>query len=535
MLTKSQQKTKSYSIAAIMDNPKLSKLFGDALDSSLGSTKREKARSVLRSLTGIQGNYFNDGQGGPGDLPVTDQPYNPYGTNLNVAEQPAPAGAQLQPQGDVHGLLGPGEGVPPVPQPKAPFLFTAAPAVKDPSTVDQPGTGTTTVGTGATGEPGAAGTPGTGYKVPDDIRSQFPSVFEAVEAGVGPKTFRQSVFVDDAKRAELFPGVPANAMPEIPAMFEDELRTTLKEELQIDQLKNKVQELETLGLQGEEDTILSNDLEDYITSRDQYLNKVETMIESAKQHALDSDLANPHVNKMHTSYLNYLNVLKGRQQKRYSDFLSDSIAYHDNKLTRAQTAYKNASDLFLEQFNSKAKINEERYKDMSAILEEMYTNVASREKTFYETEKLRLDNLETIQDMGLSSVGGLTPFPYTAYMNDPEVALAVQHVTETGDLKDVSVTDNLRMKTSAVIFGKFPSFQDWLNSKGIVLTIPTDAQQLAIFLSSNKYVKQYLEEKQKMKDAQETVRNASKAKDDYQTAITDMVRESIQNRLLEEE
>jgi hypothetical protein len=55
-------KTKSISISAIMDDKNLSKIIADALNSSPGSSKRERAKSIISSLTRNR----NDGMGGPG-------------------------------------------------------------------------------------------------------------------------------------------------------------------------------------------------------------------------------------------------------------------------------------------------------------------------------------------------------------------------------------------------------------------------------------------------------------------------------------
>ena len=430
MLTKSQRKTKSYSIAAIMDNAKLSQLFGDALGSPLGSTKREKARSVLKSLTGIQGGYFNDGQGGigyPDELTVTDQPYSPY-AGINVTGQPAPKDAQLQSQGVPMTTYGPNQGMPPVSTSAGvPFIFQSAPTVKPDS--EKTSASDMLDGFGATADGSTDPSSGTGYditqfeeyEVPESLKNQYPSLFEAVDSGIGAKTFAQQIMNDKEKLKEFLPGVPEEELPIGSSLVQqiDELSDRLKEEHNIDQLKTTASQLEDDGM-----TIEKN-LTNYMTARDEYITKVDGMIESAKDSTLKMDLANPHIAKMANQYLEYLYVLKGRQQKRYSDFLSDSITYHNNKMTRAQNAYNDASTKFNEEFTAKGKLTEERYNTLSSMLEDMYANVANREAEFYnigtareEYLQAQLETAETALDpLGLNDKIEWSQWAYNAGLN----------------------------------------------------------------------------------------------------------------------
>ena len=93
------QKTKSFSLKSIMRNDKLRKVIFDGYDAPLGSTKRQKARGILNSLTASRNNFnYQDGQGGTGylfsgstmptgNLNINLNPQNP---TLPVATKPAP-------------------------------------------------------------------------------------------------------------------------------------------------------------------------------------------------------------------------------------------------------------------------------------------------------------------------------------------------------------------------------------------------------------------------------------------------------------
>lgn len=89
IINKKSLKSKAIAAKTIMGHPRLSKIMFDAMEAPVGSTKRQQAKSILRSINKINNNFFqiNDGQGGAGDVygdaPVQDQTallkYNMFG------------------------------------------------------------------------------------------------------------------------------------------------------------------------------------------------------------------------------------------------------------------------------------------------------------------------------------------------------------------------------------------------------------------------------------------------------------------------
>lgn len=67
IIDKSSRKSKVFSVGSVMKDQKMKELMRDAWNAPVGSTKRQKARLVLKSLhTAGKNRYTQDGQGGPG-------------------------------------------------------------------------------------------------------------------------------------------------------------------------------------------------------------------------------------------------------------------------------------------------------------------------------------------------------------------------------------------------------------------------------------------------------------------------------------
>ena len=69
VLDKKSNKSKAFAISSVMKDKNLARVLSDAWDAPAGSTKNEKARSVLKSLNKVNNNYqIQDGAGGPGPI-----------------------------------------------------------------------------------------------------------------------------------------------------------------------------------------------------------------------------------------------------------------------------------------------------------------------------------------------------------------------------------------------------------------------------------------------------------------------------------
>ena len=117
-----------------------------------------------------------------------------------------------------------------------------------------------------------------------------------------------------------------------------------------------------------------------MTARDKYIERLDSLIDTTNESMIDMDMANPYINKQMNNYRNYLYIMKGRQQKRYADFLKTAINQHNLELTRAQNAYDSTLKQFNRELDSKTAITEEDYNNINEMLKEMYNTLDKREE-----------------------------------------------------------------------------------------------------------------------------------------------------------
>ena len=380
MFNQTPSKLKSIQVSAIMNNKKLSGLVNDALNSAPGSSKREAAASMLKSLNrtsqGMGGAF--DGQGGaPFSMQGGQMMYDPRGTQ-QIAQQPAGTAQALQPAAPTVRQAGiPSvSGVPiaeyPPETPIRPQVIQP-PMVKrrEPATTPVTPTG---VPTAPVQQPEAVPT-GDYYdqwyqSLPQEQQAKNKPLLDALKLGLGKKTFAYNEL-----ESERF-----GTLAEEKQKLEDSLR----EKYELDTLKRNMNELEERGI------TIEDNLTEYITNRDQYIEKLDAMINTAQQSmATKSNMDDPYVKKMAQNYLNYLHILAGSQQMRYANALEMGINQHDMELKRAQNSFNDASTLFERELRSGIEVTEDEYDRLFDILSGMYENVESREEEELKMTKLR--------------------------------------------------------------------------------------------------------------------------------------------------
>lgn len=440
-------KTKSSGISAVLGNDKLAKSIKEALDSPFGSTKRKKASSILRAVNVGQ----NDGMGGGleenatfAEEPITGMTRTSTPPTIGIPK--GPAVPITTPRATSNGQIGIGqqgqtglgkaedgapiEGTAPNMQifPSAPGLKTGVSVFPDFSQEWDPNIGigksTGNFGIGEAGE-GAAITqvPQTSEEVASFIdtvdedyiktwyqglseadQKRWQPLYEASEAGVGAKTFAWSIMQDTAALKQLFPNIPEEALPQGASLVGqlEEVENTLRDEFDIDKLKGN------LDRQIETGVTIEDDLTDYITARDTYIERLDDMIGNAKDSVLTMDMANPYVAKKMNGYLNYLYIMKGRQQKTYTDFLNSGINQYNQQTKVAQDLYSNAYDRFERSLKNKTAVTREEHDVMTTMLEEMYTNIEGREKSQLEMAKLREEVIQEQYQTAVDAVDSLS-------------------------------------------------------------------------------------------------------------------------------
>jgi hypothetical protein len=421
MIQMTPVKTKAISISAVLDDKKLSKLVADALNSAPGSSKRERAKAIITSLTRNR----NDGMGGPGvgvsgilstptinysSSPVTYPATSPA-VQTGVSQVQPASGIQSSAttgiQGSTPNIQGSNQWIQGGEIPNAnTYIFPAAPTIKAQDT---------TISTGAVAGPSMTPetyeTPDTGAftddwynSLSDADQASWKPLYDALKAGVGPNTFALQMLSDQSKLRTL-PGmadIPADALPTGASLAGalNDLDIALREELNLNNFSDNLKILNERGMD------LTDNLTAYITNRDKYISHLDKMIGTAEDKTLNMS-SNPWAQKQMSNYTNYLYTLKGRQQKRYIDALNMGINYHNKELTRAETAYNDAYKIYADLFKTKAAITTETYNNLTTMLTEMYNNIAGREMETYNLGIKRAEYLKAQAEVGEGALGAL--------------------------------------------------------------------------------------------------------------------------------
>lgn len=453
-------------VSALMNDPNTSKIIAGALDSPAGSTDREKAASMMRSMGANSTPPPAEGAGllspdttgqAPTPSPVSSpasayQQYNqelgdPTGLIPPKSTFMLPSTPARKEKG-VTGLDAKGEYIPNedrlrdirvelgelgIPQdewedyvgkdpldPSSNKLFYKKPTVKwepkegyeeiqDPEGIPQYDDVEKEPGTDKVWGKPTVEVDTEKYKAnldEDDLRGWEQIIQEAVDAGVGADTFTWQLREDRNKLNALakFSGMPEEAMESFEgaslARQIGDLEKSLKEEYKVNSLQENLTKLQERGLS------IEDDITDYMTARDQYVSRLDSMINATKQSMVTADMANPYVAKRMNNYINYLYVTKGRHQKRYADFVSDGINQHNLELTRAQNSFDSNYAKFTDALSSQTEIAKEDYDRFNTMIAEMYDNLDTSKEKEYELGILeeqwlnaQLDNAKLILDM----------------------------------------------------------------------------------------------------------------------------------------
>jgi len=413
-------RAKASAISAVMKNPKLSKLIFSAWKAPVGSTKNSQVKSILSSLTKASSNYNRqDGQGGafdsyftPSTQPRTstssgysdpllkyfENAYTPPNyspkTPMSVMS-PDQKSAITNPQKEITktltGGMTPLGGATVSDAPSTTKFIRSADELLASYGVDTDSLSKTMQDIlDSSGENGLD-TWYSGLGV--DEQTRMKDVYDAVKSGVGPKTFKMGVLSDRDSLAKLL-NLPPEAVSNLPESgllsdqlneLEDAIRTEFKLDSQYENLTN----LQNQGLG------LETNLTSYIKGKDEYLGKIDKLLDEGKSKIAYMDTSDPKVSKRMSNYLNYLTILSGRQTNRYIDFLNMGIESFNNKMTQATNIYNSNLAAAESAIKRQTAITKEAYQNVSDMLEELYENVDNRTKISQDQTKYQLDILNS--------------------------------------------------------------------------------------------------------------------------------------------
>lgn len=231
--------------------------------------------------------------------------------------------------------------------------------------------------------------------------SQAKRAQDAYLAGMGRTAFTLQE-LSDPMALGLRLGVPKEVAATFPKIFLqdtiDEITSSLKKEYQIDALRNDLTAKVNAGL------TLEQDFTDYIKGKDEYLKKIDGLLDSTNEKIAYMDTSNPYVAARVKNYTSYLTILKGRQNKRYIDFLNMGI----NQWNAEMTAETNLYNSNLSAYNEALKSDVGRAKDWDKIVKdmlgEMYDSVEKMEDRAIKISAANQDIMKGNLDIALDSL-----------------------------------------------------------------------------------------------------------------------------------
>jgi len=220
------------------------------------------------------------------------------------------------------------------------------------------------------------------YSLTPEQQAQYADLYTAVKSGISAESWAITAMGDKDLLETL--GVPQEVLDRLPksgllSVQKAELRDAIKAEYNLDAQLSTLQ-----GMIGQGLTI-SNDLSTYIQGRDEYLGKIDSIYEDASTHIVNSDTSNPYVAQRAKNYLNYLTILKGRQNSRYTNFLNLAVNNHDAMIEQSQNLYNSILAEATAKFNDEIAITEESYNVVKSLLTDAHNMVSNQTQMWKDT------------------------------------------------------------------------------------------------------------------------------------------------------
>jgi len=220
------------------------------------------------------------------------------------------------------------------------------------------------------------------------------SLYNALNSQMGASGFAYQM-MNDPKELRKLPGfgnVPDDALPygasisgQVGALAE-----TLRKESGLDSMMSEYMKRLDSGAS------LETDLTDYIRGRDEFLNETQGLIDNFKDSMLDMDMANPVIAQRAKQYNDYLYTLKGRQNKRYIEFLNASVTTYENEMNNRKASIEMVSADLQRQIEFKGSLAVDEYNRYYTILTDMYQQAAGLPELEMQRQQSQANLLSTI-------------------------------------------------------------------------------------------------------------------------------------------
>jgi hypothetical protein len=217
-----------------------------------------------------------------------------------------------------------------------------------------------------------------------------------IDSGIGGDMFAQIIMGDKAMLGELL-GLPEDVVKNLPesGLLADQLNDlydTVKKNYDLDAQLDNITKMKNMG------TTFDSDIKNYIRGKDEYLGRIDEMMDKTEDLILSMDTSNPTVAKKMSNYVNYLTVLQGRQNKRYTDFLNDSIDQYNAESERALNTYNTLAAKAKEDYDRMSAITTESYNAVKSSLVSLYDKLANADSNSIAAQKAYYDMLNAKYD-----------------------------------------------------------------------------------------------------------------------------------------
>lgn len=274
----------------------------------------------------------------------------------------------------------------------------------------------------------ASGTPVSGA-ASYSASSVYSPLSNAVGNNIGASGFAYSMMNDKDALRKLpgFESVPDDALPYGASLVNqvDALADTLRKSYNLDSLINQKTAMARNGV------MLESDLTDYIRGRDEFLNQTDQMLESFKDKVLTMDTSDPFIATQAQNYSNYLYTLRGRQNKRYIEFVNTSINQYEAQTEALTSTLNTALDAYENELQTKSGLAEEEYNMYYNALSSMYEEAVNAPIRKLEIDKLTAEINRVTQQTLTDAAGASTnTINYIEEVRD----LSKDYITEDGKL-----------------------------------------------------------------------------------------------------
>lgn len=228
-----------------------------------------------------------------------------------------------------------------------------------------------------------------------DEQTKNLDVYNATKQGLGAETFAVGALQnkEQLKRVLNLPDEIINTFP-VGNLSQQlgKLQDNITKKYQLDTMLNDMTSKLNQGLS------VQKDVTNYIRLNDDYLGKLDKMIYDFDQMEAYTDTSNPVKAKRFANYKNYLELLKGRQLSRYTNYLESSVNDYDIKLKRSENIYNANLNAAEKEFTKEKAITTETYTTVKKMLTDLYDNVSNKRELLKNKEENQLKQLKNYTD-----------------------------------------------------------------------------------------------------------------------------------------